>query len=483
MAKIKPITISNWDKGIGDSAHAGFGDMRNIDIYSVPGVAQINRILVKESSTTVTAMPTWAAIDQSGNIYVVDSSHKLYVSTDTGDSWSLVAHTGASTGNGNGLVIWKDYLFLIGDTKIDVYGSLAGSPTWSDAWQTITSDTSFHPALVSQDDAIYIGAGRYVASIIETAGQNFAPGTGATFTFNGTALDLPEDYRIKSISENDTWLMLGTWKGTTLGTFNTADLFKWDRTSASFDNIVQILEAGCNAMINKDNDIIMFAGTSGEIYGLNGDFAELLRVIPNNITGGAWLQVYPDAVENFSGRLLFGTSVGSTSSGFTHGIFSLGTRKDETPLALAHEYTISTGTNTEVSIGLIKQVSNSRTIVGWKDASVFGLDLLSATNVVTSYGAFVDSPFYNIGTDLKKGVISLVEIILAKDLASNEGIRIKYRTSLDDDWTTLGTFDFTTYGATNTGRFGLSVIAENIQLKIELTGTTTSPQLKTINIL
>ena len=236
-------------------------------------------------------------------------------------------------------------------------------------------------------------------------------------------------------------------------------------------------------MINKDNDIIMFAGTSGEIYGLNGDFAELLRVIPNNITGGAWLQVYPDAVENFSGRLLFGTSVGSTSSGFTHGIFSLGTRKDETPLALAHEYTISTGTNTEVSIGLIKQVSNSRTIVGWKDASVFGLDLLSATNVVTSYGAFVDSPFYNIGTDLKKGVISLVEIILAKDLASNEGIRIKYRTSLDDDWTTLVTFDFTTYGATNTGRFGLSVIAENIQLKIELTGTTTSPQLKTINIL
>ena len=480
--KIKPISVKNWQVGIADSPEVGFGDMRNIDFESIPGVAQIKRLLEKKSSTTVTGLPLWTVKDQANRIYVVDANHVLYTSTDAGVTWAVVTHAGASTGHGNGLTIWKDYLFLFGDTALDVYGPLSGVPAWSNAWQTYTSDTSWHPAITAQDDAVYFGAGRYVGSIIEVVGQNFAPGSGATYTYNNQALDLPEDYRIKTITENERMLTIGTWKGVNIYDHNVGDIFLWDRVNDTFELPIVLKENGCNALFTKDNDTIVFAGIDGRIYGLNGNFAELLRTMPYNIQTGNWVQVYPDAVESFDGRFIFGMSVGSTGSGFFHGIYGLGLRRNEVPLSLSHEYTISTGTNTEVTIGTIKQISANSIVVGWKDGATYGIDLLSTSTVVSSYGAFIDSALYDTSDATDPALIDRIEVHLADDLQANEGVRIKYRESLDDAFTTVGTMDFTTDGAVDDKILGCSIGASQIQLRIEMTGVSTSLKLKEVII-
>lgn len=480
MAKFKPITIGNWQTGIADSPHDGFGDMRNIDFESIPGIAQIKRKLEKKSSTTVTNLPKWSAIDQANKVYVLDQDHKLYISTDSGASWSLVTHSSASTGTGNGLVIWKDALFEIGNAAIDVYYPLSGSPTWTNAWKSITSETSWHPAMVAQDDTVYIGCGRDLASLQEVAGQNFDPTNAATYTFQSSVLDLPEDFKIKSLEQNDIWLNIGTWKGTNIYDFNIGDIFVWDLTTqpSSFQSQITVRENGCNSMFNKDNDVYVFAGIDGRVYGVNGNYLELLRTLPFNLQSGSWVQVYPDAVENFDGRLIFGVSAGSGT--LTNGVFGLGTRQGEIKLSFSHEYTISTGTNESVSIGTIKQINANQIIVGWKDGSNYGVDLLNASTVMGSYGAFIDSQFYDLASNRDTGVVSEIEIRLADDLLTGEGIRIKYRTALDDAFTTVGTFDFATDGAVNSKIFGVSFGAEKLQLRIEMTGSSTSPKLKQV---
>jgi hypothetical protein len=55
----KPIIIEQFNKGIAPSPHVGFGEIRNIDLTTYPGVAQINYALEKVSSTTVVDKVKW----------------------------------------------------------------------------------------------------------------------------------------------------------------------------------------------------------------------------------------------------------------------------------------------------------------------------------------------------------------------------------------------------------------------------------------
>ena len=45
MKQQRDIVIEEFQNGIGDSAHVGLADMRNIDVYSEPGIAKINYAL------------------------------------------------------------------------------------------------------------------------------------------------------------------------------------------------------------------------------------------------------------------------------------------------------------------------------------------------------------------------------------------------------------------------------------------------------
>lgn len=97
----------------------------------------------KFSSTEVTGIPMWIvspAIPNFTNIYallrVTDTTHKLVRYTNNnGSSPSVIADTtDLSAGSGNGLVYYNNYLYIFGNTDIDRYGPLNGTPTITKSW-------------------------------------------------------------------------------------------------------------------------------------------------------------------------------------------------------------------------------------------------------------------------------------------------------------------------------------------------------------
>lgn len=478
----EPIIINAPRQGIAPSPYTGYADVRNLDIFTTPGVAKLSNLMAKESASVVDAQVLWMVRSPGtvANFYAVDENGSVYSSTDSGDTWTELSDR---TGAGQGAVIWKDYLFVATDTGLDVYGPISGGATWTTGWQTIDSDTIWHPMIISKNDGkIYGGAGRYIFSIGENSGSNFAPGTSATYTFTQQALDLPEDYRIKSLEELRDKLMIGTWVGTNIYDFRIADIFPWDRVSPSFNKPLQIKENGANALLTIGNKMYIFAGTGGAVYATDGFSVQQIAQIPNSIAdldGGKHLEPFPGAVANFKGRPFFGVSGQGTNATGGVGVYSL--METSRGTILVNEHLISTGNSGASNVAKVSAllpVTRDQLLVGWRDNATYGVDMTTVASRATSYSGFFDSPLYSVGTNLEKRQFTKMEIQMAKDLATNEGIKISYRVNLTDSFTAFATtYDFATLGAVNTHTETKIPIpaTEFIQLEVALTGTTTTP--------
>ena len=475
----KDLIISAPRQGIGPSPHVGFGDVRNLDIFTSPGVAILNNAVANRGTTT--ALVQWFAKNPltPTEIFALDSSGQVYKSTNSGTSWATV--TGETTGgHGNGMAIWKDYLFVARDAYLDVYGPLSSSPSWSNSWSAITlvSDSLWHPMLVSKNDnKLYIGAGRYIASLDEITAATFLPGTSNTYTAISQALDLPPNYRIKCLEELGNNLMIGTWMGTNIYDFKIADIFPWDRSLVSFGQPIQMVENGVNAMLNAGNYLIVMAGIGGAIYRSDGVNSTQIAQIPNslaNLDGGAYLTPYPGALVNYKGRVFFGVSGASAGMG----VYSLlQTSKGN---ILNFEHTISIGGD-DCYIGALLGITRDNLLIGWSDTT-FGIDSIDIATRTTSYGGYFDSPLYIVGTNLNKRSFTQLEFQLAQALRTGEGIRVKYRTDLNTSFTTIGTYDYSTLGAVISHNTTADIPeTEFVQVRVELTGTT-SPIFKSLTL-
>jgi len=490
MAEPKPLIINAPLQGIAPSPHVGFGDIRNLDIYSVPGVAKLNTIPVKKSSTTVDAQIKWIVRNPSApeEIYAIDSNGVVYNSGDDGATWAELSDR---AGAGQGLAVWKDYLFVMLDTKIDTYGPLSGTPNWLEFQTDLNSDSLWQPALVSKlDDKLYIGGGRYISSLAEVSGQNFADGDSGTYTWTAKALTLPEDYRIKCLAEQGNNLMIGTWKGDDVFDNRIADIFPWDGSSTTYNRPIILNENGVNAMINIGGYLYILAGIDGDIYKSNGVQAWKIAQIPQSIAntaGGKYIEPYPGAICSFKDRLFFGISSANIADGM--GVYSL--RETSKGNILNFEHTISTltmGSANPLVIGALFPVTRDTLLIGWRDNTTYGIDLTSPTSYLytTTYTkTYFDSPLYQIGTHLNKRQFSHLEFVLAKELAASEGIQIKYRINLTDSWTTVGTYTTTNIG-TGVTSYHTDVkipACEMLQIRVELLGTTTTtPEYKYLKL-
>lgn len=487
MSKSEPLIIYAPSQGIAKSPHVGFSDVRNLDIFSIPGIARLNNKLDKKSSTTVDAQIKWIVKNPASpaNVYAIDSNGSVYNSSDSGGTWAELSDR---EGAGQGLVVWKDYLFVAEGDKIDVFGPLSGSPTWDDDWQSLPeNDGDWQPMLVSKNDGkLYIGSGRYITSIEEVSGQDFDPDTGGTFTFTSQALDLPEDYRVKCLTELGDDLMIGTWQGSNIYDVKVADIFPWDRSSGSFRKPIQITENGVNSMLSKNGYLYILAGIEGKIYKSNGIYAWPIAQISETISdlsGGKYLEPFPGAIINYKDRVFFGVSDGGTSAIAGVGVYSL--LETSSGNIITHEHTISTGNSGASNVAKVSAllgITRDTLLVGWRDNATYGIDKTDTSNYSTGYTAYFDSPLYRVGTFLNPRTFTKLDFYLAKELAANEGIRIQYRVNLTDSFTTIGTYTTTEIG---TGEHSFHTEAsipscELLQIRVSLTGTTTTPHFKAL---
>src|SRR3990167_8785147 len=427
----KPLVIEAPEQGIAPSPHKGFGDMRNLDIDSVPGAVKLNNILANASASAVTARVNWIVRDPVtvANFYAVDTAGDVYVSTDSGATFAALGTQPTAGGAGQGLAIWKDYLFCARATAVDLYGPLSGTPAWRNSWAglTLTTDSLWHPMLVSKlDGELYIGAGRYVSNVAEASGQNFTWNDTNTYTATAAALTLPEDYRVKCLAEQGNNLMIGTWVGTNIYDNKIADIFPWDGTSTSYNDPIQINENGVNAMINIGGSLYVLAGIEGKVYKSNGVQAWVIGQIPlsvANISGGKYLEPYPGAITQFKGRLFFGVSSASTSG---MGIYSLKETSIGNILNMEHFVdSEGVGGTNPLEIGALMGVTRDSLLVGYRDNATYRIAKTTATSYAyaTDYGGFFESPLYQVGTHLNRRQFSELEFKFAKELASGEGIR------------------------------------------------------------
>lgn len=491
---IKPLlTIQAPRTGISASPHTGFGDVRQLDIFTVPGAAQLNNLTAKKSATTVVGRVNWFVKNPAtpAEVYALDADGKVYKSTDSGASWALMTGFTAG-GHGNGLAIWKNYLIVARDAFLDVCGD--GTATgitnanWTNSWKAIDSDLLWHPMLVSKNDnKLYGGAGRYVFSLDENAAP-FVPATAGSYTWTPQALDLPPNYRIKCAEELGNNLMLGTWQGVNVYDLRIGDIFPWDRSSSSFGQPITLNEFGIHAMLNTGNSLTVLAGIGGQVFVCDGVTANPIANIPQSIAdlaGGKYLEYYPGAIMEHKKKIYFGVSSGGSATTIAGmGVYSLSRTAQGS--VLVNEHLISTGSDgsaTNLKIGALLPLTRDNLLIGWKDDSTYGIDNLTVTSYATSYTGYFESPLYQVGTNLEKKQLVEGQLYLGKVLATNEGVKVKYRLALNQSWTTVGTFDFATVGAITSHDFNVNIPDATLcQIRVELTGTTTTPQFRSLTL-
>lgn len=205
-----PITISSPRQGIAQSSVVGFGDVRNLDIYSEPGVAKLNNKLSKASGSVVVDIPKWIVRNPlvSADFYSLGgsssgSSGNFYYSSNSCSSWLLVGGNSTSSAHGNGLAVFKDWAAVARDAVLDFYGPLSpagstaiyGAITVSTANPMVVACDNVH--LLSVDDRVTLwttgnitssGAVQFAntgtAYYVSNANYN---GDGKAFTLSGTS--------------------------------------------------------------------------------------------------------------------------------------------------------------------------------------------------------------------------------------------------------------------------------------------------------
>lgn len=485
----KPLNISAPNSGIASSPHVGFGQTTNLDIHSIPGIAQLNNLLEKKSATTVTGLIQWMVKNPAtpAEIYALDNGGVVYKSIDSGATWAVLAGNTAG-GHGNGMVIFKNYLIVARDAFLDVCGD--GTATgitagnWTNSWQAITTDSLWHPMIISGlDGLLYGGAGRDVFTLEELT--TFAPGTPASFTFISQALtgQLPPNTRIKCLAELGNNLMMGTWVGTNVYDNRIANIYSWDGSSPSYGQPIEISENGVHSMINIGGVLYCLIGISGKIYICDGVGYSLIGQIPANLYGGNYLLPFPSALVNFKDKPFFGVSFGSGNIP-NMGVWSI-VRTSKGNI-LTQEFLISEnvdGSTNPLQIGSLLAINQDTLLIGWRNHETFGIDKLNNTLRQTS-GTFI-SPFYQVGTPLEKRAFTQLEFLLAEAMTIGQSITVSYRTDLSASFIDIGTYSYATLGGVLSFNTTADILpSEFLQIKVTLTtgATNTSPKFKLISL-
>lgn len=418
------------------------------------GVHTVNAVPVGTINKTVND-------PSNNNQYFIDSNGRVWFATST--VAYLLTGNNIGSASGLGLEIFQTsdasatYLFVFRNAVIDVINVTATSnlntPTWVSSWQSLNTGSGTpnrHDSIVSAtDNNIYFTDGRWLGMIHENAGQVFAPGTSATYTFSNQILKYPQNEIVQCIGELGTSVYVGGL------IFNR--VYPWDRISVSFNLPLLIPEAGVYQIKNAGSILYILAGTRGNIYTSQGTYTKFLKKVPdymiNNSTFVTPSPVTWGGIAIKDNGILFGLAgVTSANSGvyllYPDGRIVL----DSIP-----------------SIG----ATNGLTIFAKSDAYIVGYaggaDFQGGTRYSSgSLQSVYNSALFRVGDKTHKAGFSQIEVQIAQPVSSGQ-IRVSYRRDTISSFTILDTY--VTDGATTSFQtdIGLNDI-ENIQIQVEFDG-------------
>lgn len=398
------------------------------------------------------------AYDQKNSVrYFQDSNGRVWKFNGTGSTMQLINGNTLTSGTGNGLVVWKDYLFAFRSAKIDVYGPLSSSPTWSNDWQTITAGD--HYAIVGQDNILYFCNGKNIGSLKEVT--TFNPATGGTFTFNASALDLPENVISYTLEEFGQQIAIGT---------NNYKVYFWDRVSASFALPLRVSDKITYSMLYTNNMLFIAGGTS--IYIANGSDIVRVSKIPEELSS-LYNFNNQSAVGYIKNMIRWNDKVYFSLSSETGvgGVWSLDLASPDGNYPIVLESVNSDGSygSSGSACGASLLFVESEELYWVATGGTSGIDVMENTRVWTNYEPYITTQWIELGTKIEPYTLSRIEVHTDKAMLASESIKVEYRTS-NTTYSAIETF--TGDGATEDFYKDIGHISDNkVQFKISFAGS------------
>ena len=391
-----------------------------------------------------------------------------FIGDDNGNVWRIASGAEYYPGNDNnatrGMVAWKGYLFHFTGTNIDVLN--ISTKAWSDNWKSVSS-SFYHYAIVGRDDRVYFCNKHGIGSILEKEEQTFDPSNAATYTYNASALNLPDSGEARYLAELGDNLMIASNRGR---------IYPWDRASKSFDAPLQLTES-ISVMLDANNLLYVAGGTNGNIYVTDGTRIEKISQIPKYLTED---NIRFKAINKINQELLF--AVTNNDMG---GIWSL----DINTGAIIMRNKISGDEGYEE--GNISAISSDLTsnsfFVAYGGTGDSMVDIISS-RYHESDEAYLISSYYTVGTKHYPRTFQTLEIEFTKKLHSSDSFKIYYRENLEDGWTLIKSQSGTNPSTVKLFEYPIGHIeVQNIQIKIILDTShytaNTHTQLKKIRLI
>jgi len=412
----KILTQKYFYGGIAESKKVGiegsffFGEKMNI--FDEPTEFSILPETSKVSGSTVTDLVKWvvSGAPYDTNKYFYGSGGNIYKETSAG-VWSKLQTT--ANAGGQGLEIHDDYLYYTQDTQIGRYGTLSGTPSFTDDWQTglnSTATTDIAP-IKAFKEGLAVGHGNYL-------------GWWDGATWDADRLVLPPGLNIRSLEVLNEYLVIGTWRGTSITDNEEGYLFFWDGTSTTFNYFMPMAEGGCNAMVNTQNRLFSVWGSSGGLY-MNYEPFTKVQQIPK-MTNDTYMEVLSGAMTNWKNITYIGVSGNTDNTSLKQGVYSFGSKGIRYPEVLNYCFPISTGTTTGTSlkIGAVKGMGNNL-YIGWRDDTSYGVDKVTNSGDPYSSAYMETLIFDDNNTSGDKKITGILATHLP--LASGESVQLSYK--------------------------------------------------------
>lgn len=470
------------------------------------------------SSTLTNSTPYWILTNpKDTKIYSYLLGGRLVSHSNT---FGTETNVGTPTsGAGNGMAYYNNYIYLFTPTNVSRYGPLDGAPTLTNTvWtgstlgsQTALVNTTYpsafgtgtlpnHVAHVHTDNKLYFCDFDSTSSTDSTRGKGMIHFIKTTYgaaegdtndgsTYN--ALDLPAGYMPTCIESFGDILAIGAIQ-TTNGVVQQgkAVLFFWnpDGTQESFDTPIPLPDPLVTAIVNNNGTLYLFSGAFNNGYRLlRYEGGQTVTTLYYSNHGSPPL---PGAVSSVGDRIVWGThgQISSTTPGTPeyYGIVKAYGSKDPNFFGGVHTIINSpaAGTSTDGVVTAVAQLQQAsfakqRFVVGYRDASATAI-----ANMGTTYGTHVwRSRVFNIG---QKFQIKRLKLNFGAAVAANMTIT---PTIFLDDFSSSTTTGLTVINSTNYANsertvtmYPTAVGTNNFVLELRSTGTALLPVTVPITI-
>lgn len=374
-------------------------------------------------------------LDDTGNAWFLGNGTSYSTTLNTLYFWGNVGHSTLSTSGSLGIGFWLGYLLVLVENKID-YVKISdffatGGVNWVYGWQTITATKAGHRAISATDDAFYFCNNSSVGSILENAGSTFDPTSSATYTFNTSALALPQYDAAKCLAQLGVTLLVGGIK---------TAVYPWDRISTSFNYPLIVAEGYIKNIVATNASGYIFAGKRGRIYITNGANVQLFKKFPDQLSGTENPYYSWGGGLYFRNQLIFGISATDNSGNAINNFAGMWAIDLDTE-ALSMMNSLSTGSYAGsvpvlVPMGNINPLGNA-VYVGWISGSnVGGIDYATGSPY-TNFESYIDTDIIPVGTYYDPETDQQIEYKLSKPLVTGESVKVFWRGNLTDSFTQI----------------------------------------------